>query len=112
MALLLVFGPRSVPMPGAIFAVAGIVVGVEEAFEHSPAAELVAQEQHGMAFGTLAAVNPVGDFVYSAAIAPLWTANLGVDCIRAVRGVIPTRIGADLQGPLSGSGSDPTPHCV
>ena len=40
----------------------------------SIAAELVSQQQHGMAFGTLAAVNAVGDFVSSAAIGLMWTA--------------------------------------
>lgn len=74
MALLLVLGPKSVPMLGAIFALAGIFVGVEEALEDSLAAELVAQEQHGMAFGTLAAVNAVGDFTSSFAIGLLWSA--------------------------------------
>jgi MFS family permease len=74
MALLLVFGPKSVPLLGAVFALAGIVVGVEEALEDSLAAELVPQSQHGMAFGTLAAVNAVGDFASSFVIGVLWTA--------------------------------------
>jgi MFS family permease len=57
-----------------VFALAGIFVGVEEALEDSLAAELVAQEQHGMAFGTLAAVNAVGDFASSFVLGLLWSA--------------------------------------
>src|SRR3990172_6722143 len=57
----------------AIFALAGIVVGVEEALEDSIAADLVPREQHGMAFGTLAAVNALGDFGSSLLIGLLWS---------------------------------------
>jgi MFS family permease len=74
MALILVSGPKSVLLLAVVFALAGIVVGVEEALEDSLAAELVAQEQHGMAFGTLAAVNAIGDFASSLVIGLLWTA--------------------------------------
>jgi MFS family permease len=74
MALILVLGPKSVPLLAVVFALAGIVVGVEEALEDSIAAELVVQEQHGMAFGTLAAVNAVGDFASSFVIGMLWSA--------------------------------------
>jgi len=74
MALILVLGPKSVPLLAVVFALAGIVVGVEEALEDSIAAELVVQEQHGMAFGTLAAVNAVGDFASSFVIGLLWSA--------------------------------------
>ena len=73
MALLLVSGPKTVSSLAVVFAVAGFVVGVEEALEDSLAAELAPQEQHGMAFGTLAAVNAVGDFISSAAIGLLWS---------------------------------------
>jgi MFS family permease len=74
MAVLLVSAPRSVPLLAAVFALAGVVVGVEESLEDSLAAELVPQSQHGMAFGTLAAVNAVGDFASSFVIGILWTA--------------------------------------
>ncbi len=56
-----------------VFALAGVVVGVEDALEDSLAAELAPREQHGMAFGTLAAVNAFGDFVSSAVIGLLWS---------------------------------------
>jgi MFS family permease len=74
MAVLLLSAPKSVPLLAAVFALAGIVVGVEESLEDSLAAELVPQSQHGMAFGTLAAVNAVGDFTSSFVIGILWTA--------------------------------------
>jgi MFS family permease len=74
MALILVLGPKSVVLLALVFALAGIVVGVEEALEDSLAAELVAQQQHGMAFGTLAAVNAVGDFASSFVVGLLWSA--------------------------------------
>jgi MFS family permease len=73
MAILLLSGPKTVPLLAVVFAVAGVVVGVEEALEDSLAAELTPQEQHGMAFGTLAAVNAVGDFISSAAVGLLWS---------------------------------------
>ena len=57
-----------------VFALAGIFVGVNEALEDSIAASLVPQEQHGMAFGTMAAVNAVGDFGSSVLIGLLWSA--------------------------------------
>jgi MFS family permease len=74
MAALLVSGGSHVAILVAIFALAGIVVGVEEALEDSIAAELVPREQHGMAFGTLAAVNALGDFGSSVLIGLLWSA--------------------------------------
>jgi MFS family permease len=58
----------------AVFALAGIFVGVNEALEDSIAASLVTREQHGMAFGTMAAVNAVGDFGSSVLIGALWSA--------------------------------------
>jgi len=73
MAVLLASGPKSVPLLAVAFALAGIVVGVQEALEDSLTAELVPQAQHGMGFGTLAAVNAVGDFISSSAIGLLWS---------------------------------------
>ena len=48
--------------------------GTEEALEDSLTAEIVPKEQHGMAFGTLAAVNAVGDFLSSLLVGLLWSA--------------------------------------
>jgi hypothetical protein len=46
---------------------------VEETLEDSFCAELVGEAHHGMAFGTLATVNGVGDFASSLIVGLLWT---------------------------------------
>lgn len=73
-AVLLSTSSHSLWLLGAIFVMAGVYVGTNEALEDSVAAELVPREQHGMAFGTLAAVNAVGDFVSSLVVGFLWSA--------------------------------------
>jgi MFS family permease len=73
-AMLLGSGTSSLGLLVAIFILAGLYIGTEEALEDSLAAELVPKEQHGMAFGTLAAVNAVGDFVSSLLVGFLWSA--------------------------------------
>jgi len=73
-AILLCTGTRSLPLLVVIFILAGFYVGTEEALEDSLSAELVPKEQHGMAFGTLAAVNAVGDFLSSLLVGFLWSA--------------------------------------
>ena len=73
-AILLTLAPRNLWMLGLIFVLAGLYVGTEEALEDSLAAELIPKEQHGMAFGTLAAVNAVGDFLSSLVVGFLWSA--------------------------------------
>jgi len=66
--------PASLWLLAGLFVLAGVYVGTEEALEDSVAAELVPKEQHGMAFGTLAAVNAVGDFLSSLLVGFLWSA--------------------------------------
>ncbi len=73
-AILLTLAPRNLWLLGLIFVLAGLYVGTEEALEDSLAAELIPKEQHGMAFGTLAAVNAVGDFLSSLVVGFLWSA--------------------------------------
>ena len=73
-AIFLTTRPSSVWLLGGLFVLAGIYVGTEEALEDSLAAELIPKEQHGMAFGTLAAVNAVGDFLSSLVVGFLWSA--------------------------------------
>jgi MFS family permease len=73
-AILLTMAPQQLWLLAVIFILAGVYVGTEEALEDSLAAELIPKEQHGMAFGTLAAVNAVGDFVSSLAVGFLWSA--------------------------------------
>jgi MFS family permease len=73
-AIFLCAGTHSLALLAVIFILAGLYIGTEEALEDSLSAELVPQEQHGMAFGTLAAVNAVGDFLSSLLVGSLWSA--------------------------------------
>ncbi len=73
-AILLTAAPHQLWLLAGIFTLAGLYVGTEEALEDSLAAELIPQERHGMAFGTLAAVNAVGDFLSSVVVGFLWSA--------------------------------------
>jgi MFS family permease len=73
MAILLTTSTGHPLLLALVFAVGGIYVGVEEALEDSLAAELVPETQHGMAFGTLAAVNAIGDLVSSVTVGLLWS---------------------------------------
>jgi MFS family permease len=73
MALGIIVLPPNVWTFAAVFAVGGIYVAMEETLEDSLCAELVGAEHHGMAFGTLATVNGVGDFVSSIVVGILWT---------------------------------------
>jgi MFS family permease len=57
-----------------IFVFGGIYVATEETLEDSFCAELVGEEHHGMAFGVLATVNGIGDFLSSIIVGALWTA--------------------------------------
>lgn len=73
-AILLCLGRHELWLLAAIFVLAGFYVGTEEALEDSLAAELVPREQHGMAFGALAAINAIGDFFSSMLVGFLWSA--------------------------------------
>ncbi len=74
MALLLVAGSEKRASLIVVFALAGIFTGVVEALEDSITAEIVPASHHGMAYGTLAAVNAIGDFASSVLVGALWTA--------------------------------------
>ena len=73
-AILLCIAAHSFAVLAVICALAGLYLGAEDTLEDSVAAELVPKEQHGMAFGTLAAVNAGGDFVSSLLVGSLWSA--------------------------------------
>jgi MFS family permease len=73
-AILLCTGTQSFSLLALIFILAGLYIGAEEPLEDSLAAELVPREQHGLAFGTLAAVNAAGDFLSSLLVGFLWSA--------------------------------------
>jgi len=72
-ALLLTTAARHLWLLAIIFILAGLYIGTDEALEDSLAAELIHRESHGMAFGTLAAVNAVGDFLSSLVVGFLWS---------------------------------------
>ncbi len=74
MALLIVLMPLGLWTLALIFVLGGISVAVCETAEDSYCAELVDDSQHGMAFGTLATVNGIGDFASSLIVGALWTA--------------------------------------
>lgn len=73
MALAIILLPVNVGTLALVFAVGGIYVAVEETLEDSLCAELVGEAHHGMAFGTLATVNGIGDFLSSVMVGALWT---------------------------------------
>jgi MFS family permease len=73
MAAIIVLFPLTLSILIAVFILGGIYVAVEETLEDSLCAEMVDRAQHGMAFGMLATVNGIGDFVSSAVVGLLWT---------------------------------------
>lgn len=73
-AVALIVLPLNAWVLAGIFVAAGIYVAMEETLEDSFCAELVSEEHHGMAFGTLATVNGIGDFLSSAIVGTLWSA--------------------------------------
>ena len=86
-ALLLCTATHSLWLLAGIFALAGLYIGTEEALEDSVAAEMMPREQHGMAFGSMAAVNAVGDFLSSLLVGALWSA-FGVGAAFAASAVL------------------------
>lgn len=73
MALAIIFLTPGIWMFGGVFIVAGIYIAIEETLEDSFCAELVPENHHGMAFGVLATVNGVGDFISSIVVGALWS---------------------------------------
>jgi MFS family permease len=74
MAIAIMTLPVSIWTFALIFILGGTNVALEETAEDSFCAELVDQKHHGMAFGLLATVNGVGDFLSSVIVGVLWTA--------------------------------------
>ena len=74
MALAIALAPLGLWTLAMIFVLGGISVAICETPEDSYCAELVDDSQHGMAFGTLATVNGVGDFASSLIVGGLWSA--------------------------------------
>ena len=74
MALGIVFLPAGIASLALVFVLGGVQVAIEETLEDSFCAELADPAQHGMAFGVLATVNGIGDFLSSAVVGLLWSA--------------------------------------
>jgi MFS family permease len=74
MAVAIIVLPPGLWTLALVFVTGGIYVAVEETLEDSFCAELVDDTHHGMAFGVLATVNGVGDFLSSIIVGALWTA--------------------------------------
>ena len=73
MAAIVMFLPMNVWSLIAVFVMGGMYIAVEETVEDSMCAELVSEAHHGMAFGVLATVNGIGDFLSSVVVGLLWT---------------------------------------
>ncbi len=69
-----IFAPAKLTWLGALFALAGVHMAVQQALEKSLSAELLGPEIRGIGFGVLATVNGIGDFASSIAVGALWTA--------------------------------------
>ena len=99
MAVGLVVLPITLWTLAALFIVAGVYIAIEETLEDSLCAELVPEPQQGMAFGTLATVNGVGDLISSMVVGALWTAwgtevAFGYSAILFIAGsLLATRVG-------------------
>ena len=63
----------SVLVLGVAFLTAGIAIGAVETGEHTAVAGLAPEHQRGSAFGLLAGIQSLGDFVASAVIGIVWT---------------------------------------
>ncbi|MEP6809039.1 MAG: MFS transporter [Chthoniobacterales bacterium] len=74
MTLAVIFLPVTIWTMAGIFIAGGVYVAIEETLEDAMAAELVEEPHHGMAFGVLATVNGIGDFISSIVVGLLWTA--------------------------------------
>jgi MFS family permease len=74
MALCVMAAPAGLWTLSIIFVLGGVSVALEETLEDSYCAELVEQPQQGMAFGVLATVNGMGDFISSIVVGLLWSA--------------------------------------
>ena len=74
MSLCIIILPIAIWSFALIFILGGTNVALEETLEDSFCAELVEKEHHGMAFGVLATVNGIGDFLSSIIVGVLWSA--------------------------------------
>jgi MFS family permease len=63
----------SLPAIGAIFALAGLYIGMEDALEGAIPGDMVPSSERGTAYGLMGVVNGIGDLIASALVGTLWT---------------------------------------
>jgi predicted MFS family arabinose efflux permease len=85
--------PASIATLAIVFILGGTTVAIEETLESSLAAELVAEDSHGIAYGALDTVNGIGDFASSIVVGALWTAfgisvAFGYSAVLSVAGAV------------------------
>ncbi len=69
------WGWASLPLFAGIFALAGLVNGIQDTLEDATTADLVPEAHRGLGFGLLAAVNGMGDLISSLVVGALWTVH-------------------------------------
>ncbi|MEN6548355.1 MAG: MFS transporter [Armatimonadia bacterium] len=80
-------GSPTFPLMVAVFALAGVTAGNQEAVEKAFAADFLREHERALGFGTLALVNGLGKLVASAAVGALW-AVYGVTVAFTVAGTV------------------------
>jgi sugar phosphate permease len=73
-AVLFARGSAKFSVLALVFAMAGIFAAAQDTLEGAIPPDLTNPENRGTAYGTLGAVNGVGDLVASALVGTLWTA--------------------------------------
>ncbi len=109
MAFGIMFSPANLVLLALVFMLGGIQVAIEETLEDSFCAELVEPTLHGMAFGVLATVNGIGDFLSSTIVGLLWSAfgttlAFGYSAVLFILGAV---LALRVHPPISASRSRP-----
>jgi MFS family permease len=112
MAFGIMFSPANLVLLALVFMLGGIQVAIEETLEDSFCAELVEPTSHGMAFGVLATVNGVGDFLSSTIVGLLWSAfgttlAFGYSAVLFILGAV---LALQVHAPISSSRSRPVEY--
>jgi MFS family permease len=69
-----ILNTSSLPILGILFISAGIAIAITDALERTVAADMLPENLRGTGYGTLAAVNGIGDFGSSTVVGFLWSA--------------------------------------
>ncbi|HEY1337731.1 MAG TPA: MFS transporter, partial [Bryobacteraceae bacterium] len=71
---LFLHGAASLVAIAAVFCLAGVYIGMEDALEGAIPADMIASEERGTAYGLMGVVNGAGDLAASALVGTVWTA--------------------------------------